>query len=301
MLKGIKEKLVQNTYVECPHEDCLQEITANHRMTPHKPTRDKVKDYLASQMGSNVQTKFPTALFKPNLKTNGVEASIPSLPTANNDSSSMDELYQLDINNNSEKLVDEEMTRSDTKSSNRSRSQSTSSRSRVSSVESRSSSRSSARSVNKSRSNSRESSGSNKKSNSRASTPSLKDEIKMDTDAKVKPVDDPTRSSPQNTPIIPDQAKSQQPANKPLHYPPPASNTYTVNQTQPPHVDAFYSTQGHHQNHLNTGHFQHQLHHSVQFQHHHQNRFLFEINFLFVSLLLSNNIYYLVHQRDLST
>ena len=37
---------MKNSFLECPHAECTQEITLNHRLTPYKPIRQRVADYL---------------------------------------------------------------------------------------------------------------------------------------------------------------------------------------------------------------------------------------------------------------
>ena len=60
---GIRDRLNTNSnnIVECPRDDCLQEITPHHRLTPYNPMRQKIKDFLTST--STSQTKFPSSLF----------------------------------------------------------------------------------------------------------------------------------------------------------------------------------------------------------------------------------------------
>ncbi len=42
----IRERINKASFLECPHEGCIQEITSNHRLTPYKPIRQKVIEYL---------------------------------------------------------------------------------------------------------------------------------------------------------------------------------------------------------------------------------------------------------------
>lgn len=42
----IRDVLEHNNVLECPHKECIQEITSNHRLTPYKPIRQKVIEYL---------------------------------------------------------------------------------------------------------------------------------------------------------------------------------------------------------------------------------------------------------------
>lgn len=45
---GIRDRLDKNSYVECPHAGCIQEITHSHRLTPEMQLRNKVAKYHAS-------------------------------------------------------------------------------------------------------------------------------------------------------------------------------------------------------------------------------------------------------------
>lgn len=63
---GIQEKIAQNFFVECPREDCLQEISSYHRLTPYKPMRLKIKEYLSNN--NQAPSTFPSSLFADQLK-----------------------------------------------------------------------------------------------------------------------------------------------------------------------------------------------------------------------------------------
>jgi hypothetical protein len=58
----IKTKLDHQVYVECPREDCQQEITLHHRLTPYKPIRQKVNDFLSKN--PNTPSYFSKELFE---------------------------------------------------------------------------------------------------------------------------------------------------------------------------------------------------------------------------------------------
>lgn len=45
---GIRDRLDKNSYVECPHAGCIQEITHSHRLTPEMQLRNKVVKYQAT-------------------------------------------------------------------------------------------------------------------------------------------------------------------------------------------------------------------------------------------------------------
>ena len=77
---GIKKRLASNTYVECPKDECKQEITGLHRLTPYNPTRKKVDEYLSA---CGIKTGVELVVFKSSLfaelsTTNSLEE-----PTAN--------------------------------------------------------------------------------------------------------------------------------------------------------------------------------------------------------------------------
>lgn len=59
----------------------MHEITSNHHLTPYKPTREKVKEYL-SRTGASIHTRFSPSLF-PNLDTR--EHPIVKLASSNPD------------------------------------------------------------------------------------------------------------------------------------------------------------------------------------------------------------------------
>lgn len=44
----IRDRLDQNSYVECPHAGCIQEITSSHRLTPEMQIRNRVTKFIAS-------------------------------------------------------------------------------------------------------------------------------------------------------------------------------------------------------------------------------------------------------------
>lgn len=60
---GIKEKIQNHIYIECPREHCLHEITSSHHLTPYKPTREKVKEYLA-RTGASISTRYDSSAFQ---------------------------------------------------------------------------------------------------------------------------------------------------------------------------------------------------------------------------------------------
>jgi hypothetical protein len=58
----IRDKLNKFNLVECPRDDCLQEITVHHRLTPYNPIRQRIKDFLLSS--TTKQVSFDAGLFK---------------------------------------------------------------------------------------------------------------------------------------------------------------------------------------------------------------------------------------------
>ncbi len=215
----IRERINKATFLECPHECCIQEITSFHRLTPYKPIRQKVIEYLNRNPSFTVLKTIPPSMVviqHLQLSSNSLTDVTQSSPAAftpvklNLSKPVTPESTELALNENleitGESICDKDRSRSISKST-------------------------SSRSTSRSRSNSSSSS----RMSSKSSTESVKTPVQLDETnisvEKVRRTPTPTVSEPITVPTV--EQPQPQVLNQQL------SNGYT-NQNQQFNRQPFY-------------------------------------------------------------